>query len=220
MHLVGQLEVERVDERFLVGEVVVERAHAHSRFAADVFEAYRDRGLVGKTDEGRLEQSLAGVARVGRRTRPSTGAGGCHTEHSSSHTEESSVSCDGSHDLAGRHTSAALRADRARLRANPPRGSPPGAAHPPGAGWRPHGRQCRRRHRVLRAARPIRGPDRAERCDGRPAPARAGSGHPGRSGALPLRDQSVDAAMAILSLHHWARTRRAARGKCGGTIRP
>ena len=67
-----------------------------------------------------------------------------------------------------------------------------------------HGGQRRRRRRQLRAARPGGDRGRAVRGDDRPAPAGRGARRPGHA---PRRSRSptasFDAAMAVLSDHHW-----------------
>ena len=68
---------------------------------------------------------------------------------------------------------------------------------------RTHRHQRRRRCRLVRAHRPSRDRHRAERRHGGAALARDGAGHSRVGGGLPLRDASVDAAMSVLSVHHW-----------------
>ena len=87
-------------------------------------------------------------------------------------------------------------------------GDPPG--RPPhrggdrrGARRRPDARQRRRRGGRLRAARPPRRRRGAVTGDDRAAPDRRGPVRPGGRRALPFRDRTFDASLAILTIHHW-----------------
>ena len=77
---------------------------------------------------------------------------------------------------------------------------------------RADGRQRRRRRRLLRAGRPRGDRGRALGGDDRPAPAGAAPAVRRAAEALPFEDDSFDAAMAVLTVHHWRRP----RGRPGG----
>ena len=101
------------------------------------------------------------------------------------------------------HGPRALRHDRQGLHAPSRRGS---AARRPRSTppWRrPIGRERRRGRRQLRATRSRGARHRALRGDDCPAPARRSADVRAAPEALPLGDGAFDAAMSVLSDHHW-----------------
>jgi hypothetical protein len=71
-----------------------------------------------------------------------------------------------------------------------------------------HGTQCGPRRWRIRAERTQVTGGRAVGGDDRPAPRQCGAGGSGAGGGLPFAVDSFDAAMAVLSDHHWHHRQR------------